>query len=144
MYAGCKEKLLAVLAAQSHVSLTTDMWTSRAGDGYMSLTCHFVSSEFEMHHCNLFTHHLPRVHDHVNIAEALRVSTTEWRIDLQDQVMAFTTDNGSNIVKAISDDLQKLHIPCVGHTLNLAVQAALKVPRLMRILARCRKTATFQ
>jgi len=38
MYAGCKEKLLAVLAAQSHVSLTTDMWTSRAGDGYISLT----------------------------------------------------------------------------------------------------------
>ena len=106
----------------------------------MLLTCHFVSSEFEMHHCNLFTHHLPRVHDHVNIAEAQRVSTTEWRIDLQDQVMTFTTDNGSYIVKAIRDDLQKLHIPCVGPTLNLAVQAALKVPRLSRILARCRKT----
>jgi len=99
--------------------------------GTYRLPCRFVSSEFEMHHCNLFTHHLPGVHDHVNIAEALRVSTTEWRIDLQDQVMAFTTDNGSNITKAISDDLQKLRIPCVGHTLNLAVQAALKVPRLI-------------
>jgi len=69
-------------AAQSHVSLTTDMWTSRAGDGYMLLTCLFVSSEFEMHHCNLFTHHLPGVHDHVNIAEAVSISITEWRIDL--------------------------------------------------------------
>ena len=145
MYAGCKEKLVTILAVQSHISLTTDMWTSRAGDGYISLTCHCVSSEFEMHHRNLFTRHLPGVHDHVNIAEALRASTMEWGIDLQDQVMGFTTDNGSNIVKTIKDDLQKLRIPCVGHILNLAVQAALKVPRLSRILGRCRKgCTTFQ
>ena len=34
----------------------------------------------------------------------------------------------------------QVSVPWVGHTLNLAVQAALKVPRLSTILARCQKT----
>ena len=94
-----------------------------------------------MYHSNLLTHHLPAgVHDHVHIAEALRSATVEWKLDLQHQVVAFTTDNGSNIVKAIDSDLQKPCIPCAGHTLNLAVQAALQVPQISRILAQCQKT----
>ena len=78
------EIVLQILAAQQHVSLTTDMWTSRAGNGYISLICHCVSSEFEMHHSTLLTRHLPGVHDHVHIAEAdlvhLECSPEKWRI----------------------------------------------------------------
>ena len=52
---------------------------------------------------------------------------------------AFTTDNGSNIVKALKDDLKKIHVPCAGHTLNLSVQSALGISGLSSALARCRK-----
>ena len=113
------------------------MWTSHAGDGYTSLTSHGISSEFELYHRNLLTRHLPSIHDHCSISEALRSGTSEWGIKLED-VSAFT-DNGSNIVKLVEEYLQKLRIPCAGHTLTLAVQAALNVRRLSTVLARCRK-----
>ena len=40
---------------------------------------------------------------------------------------AFTTDNASNITKAVAEDLGLAHMPCAGHTLNLSVQAGLNV-----------------
>ena len=118
--------MAGVVAQQKYLTLTSDMWTSRAGDGYISLTCHCVTPEFEMFHKNLQTQRLPGVHDHEHITEALQEGTREWGIDLEHQVNAFTTDNGSNIVKSIEEDIGKLRIPCAGHTLNLSVQAALK------------------
>ena len=42
----------------------------------------------------------------------------------------------------LRDDLQKMHIPCAGHTLNLSVEAALKERSLTTALARCRKIVT--
>jgi len=76
-----------------------------------------------MKHSNLTTCHLPGTHDHTNIVIALRSLADEWEID---QVTCFTTDNDSNIVKMLREDLEKMHIPSAGHTLNLSVEAALK------------------
>ena len=76
-------QVLRVVAQQQHVTLMSDMWTSHAGNGYISLTCHCVTSEFEMYHKNLLTQHLPGVHDHEHISEALQAGTREWGIDLQ-------------------------------------------------------------
>ena len=126
MYTAVKEQVAGVVAQQQHLALTSYMWTSHASEGYISLTCHCVTLEFEMFHKNLQTQHLPGVHDHEHITEALQAGTREWGIDLEHQVNAFTTDNGSNIVKSIEEDLSKLQIPCAGHTLNLSVQIALK------------------
>ena len=77
------------------------MWTSRPGDGYISLTTHYMTAEFDLMHHNLTTYPLPGTHDHTNIAYALRKLADEWVIDLESQVSCFTTDNGSNIVKTI-------------------------------------------
>ena len=137
-----KTHIKSQLEKQSYLSLTTDMWTSRSGDGYISLTAHYITADFEMKHNNLTTCHLPGTHDHTNIAAALRNLAEQWVIDLDDQVTCFTTDNGSNIVKMLRDDLQKMHIPCAGHTLNLSVEAALKERSLTTALARCRKVVT--
>ena len=54
-------------------------------------------------------------------------------------VSAFTTDNGSNIVKTVKEDLEVTHLPCAGHTLNLAVQSALKVSAISTALSRCKQ-----
>ena len=106
------------------------------------MTTHYVTAEFDLMHHNLTTYLLPGTHDHTNIAYALRKLADEWVIDLESQVSCFTTDNGSNIVKTIKDDLQKMHIPCAGHTLNLSVEAALKERSLTTAIARCRKLVT--
>ena len=53
-----------------------------------------------------------------------------------EDVSAFTTDNGSNVVKAIEEDLDKVRLPCAGHTLNLSVQKAFEVPAVERAIGR--------
>ena len=137
-----KERIGNRVAQQSVLSLTTDIWTSRAGDGYISLTAHYVTDDFELCHHNLSTCHFPGTHDHSNIAEILQKLADTWNIDLDNQVSCFTTDNGSNIVKSLKDDLNKMHIPCAGHTLNLSVEAGLKERILSSAIARCRKIVT--
>ena len=142
-YLGLKHNVHGELAVQKSLSLTTDMWTSRKGDGYISLTCHFLTPNFQMFHRNLTTHHLPGVHDHTNIAEAIQSLCTEWCIELTCQVSAFTTDNGSNIVKALNEDIPKIRIPCAGHTLNLSVHSALAIHSVRKAVARRKIVAHF-
>ena len=79
-----------------------------------------------MKHSNLTTCPLPGVHNHTNIADALQKLADEWLIDFESQVSCLTTDNGSNIVKALKDDLKKMHIPCAGHDPE---QQLLKLPK---------------
>lgn len=86
------------------------MWTSRPGDGYIS------SDSFVMEHKTLHCLHLPGIHDHTAIADVLKDCVEGYHIDLTRNVTAFTTDNGSNVVKAIEEDLNCLRIPCAGHS----------------------------
>ena len=54
---------------------------------------------------------------------AITDALADWCIQLDIDVVAFVTDNGSN-------DLNKLNLPCAGHTLNLSVQRAFLLPEL--------------
>ena len=122
------------IAQQSFLSLATDMWTSRRGNDYISLTAHYIIDDFEFYHHNLNPCYFPGTHNHYNIAEILQKLADSWYIDLDDQVSSFTTDNGSNIVKSLKDDLNKMHIPCADHTLNWSVEARLKEMTLSSLL----------
>ena len=82
------------------MTLTTDMRTSKAGEGYFSLTAHYITEEFEMHSGHLQCHHLPGIHDHAHISEAINDSLADWYIQLDNDVVAFVTDNESNIKKS--------------------------------------------
>ena len=137
-----KERIGNQIAQQYVLSLTTDMWTSRAGDRYISLTAHYITEYFELCHQNLSMCHFPGTHGHSNIAEILQKLAGTWGIDLGEQVSCFSTNNGSNIVKSLKDDLNKMHIPCAGHALNLSVEAGLKERTLSSAIARCRKIVT--
>ena len=60
-YHQLKHTIHGQLAQQKSFTLTTNMWTSRRGDAYISLTSHFLKSNFEMLHQNLRAHHLPGI-----------------------------------------------------------------------------------
>ena len=138
MYTSEKRGIRGVVASAEFVSCTTDMWSSRSGDGYIFLTCHFITSDFKMCYHNLQTHHFPGTHDHIAISQALISAANDWCIDFDKQLVAFTTDSGSNVVKAL-ENMNVLRLACAGHTLNLSVQKALQVPQVSTPLARCRK-----
>ena len=65
-----KRRIRETIASADFVSCTTDMWSSHSGDGYISLTCHFITPEFKMCYHNLQAHHFPGRHDHVMISQA--------------------------------------------------------------------------
>ena len=69
---------------------------------------------------NFQTHHLPGMHDHAAILQALTAAANDWCIKFNRQLVAFTTDSGSNVVKAF-DSMNVLLLVCAGHTLNLVV-----------------------
>ena len=50
-------------------AFTMDIWTSRANDAYLSLTCHFITSRWNMVTCVLATSPSPEHHTADNIVE---------------------------------------------------------------------------
>jgi len=43
-----KEQLLATLATVQYVAVTTDIWTSRATQAYITVTVHFLTDSWKM------------------------------------------------------------------------------------------------
>ena len=48
------------------------------------------------------------------------------------------TDNGSNVLNAVVD-IQLIHMPCIGHTLQLSIKKAFDLPAAQRVIGRCKK-----
>ena len=81
-----------------YMGMTTDMWTLRSIDGYISIITHYISPQFVMKHHNLQSCHFPGSHTALNIATMLqKLMEEEWGVDLHMQVPAFTTTDNAKI-----------------------------------------------
>ena len=117
------------------VAITTDFWTSVAQDAYLSVTAHYISPEWELKSAVLETRNVTERHTMDNVSDNLKAVAVEWQID--QKLSGATTDNACNMVRAVQF-LSWKHIPCFGHTLQLAVKAGLEIPSVIAVLARCR------
>ena len=121
---------------------TTDLWTSTAGDPYLSFTCHFIDCSWELQSFCLCTQYLPEDHTAANIQEALSDTLKCWKLDVS-KLVGITTDSGAN-VKAACRLLKWQRLTCFGHNLNLAVEKGLDDLRVQRVLRKCKSVvATF-
>ena len=136
-----KEIVKNKLNASSTVCLTTDIWTSRASQGYMTVTCHFIDESWLLKTFVLETFHLSTSQSAQNItAELIRIAK-EWEIS--DKVVALVTDNAANAVAA-ARLTGWTHIPCFAHSLNLIVKDALGAdPSLVALKKKCKDIVTF-
>ena len=50
---------------------------------------------------NLQTHHFTGTHDYATILQSLTAAANDWCNNFNKQLVAFTTDSGSNVVKAL-------------------------------------------
>ncbi|XP_066966369.1 zinc finger BED domain-containing protein 4-like [Macrobrachium rosenbergii] len=114
-----------------HVSLTTDLWTSRQTRGFITVTAHYITSEWRLKSSVLETARLKVDHTAENIADELRRICTQWEI--MDKVCCIITDNAANIVAAVTKHLQVKQQPCFAHTLNLVVQDSIKNSNEIRV-----------
>ena len=63
-----KRELLQI----SHVALTSDLWTSRTKESYLTITCHFVTSTWELKSLVLETFGFEKDHTAENIAASFQ------------------------------------------------------------------------
>ena len=120
-------KLMDELKATSHVSLTSDCWTSRTTIPYMTITAHFVDDQFNLQSKVLQTKVLNEKHTGENISVALNAALESWQIS--EKVSVITTDNASNMGRAISISDIDLQKGCFAHTLDLAAKKAVELAK---------------
>ena len=135
-YVDVKKKVEALLSTTQYCLITTDIWTAKyQTQGYLSLTCHFIDNEWTLRSIVLTTVTLTTDHSGDDISDTLSELMDQWNIT--DKVVASTTDNASNNIKA-KYNLSILNMPCVGHTLQLSLliyQLLLKCfPQFVKLL----------
>lgn len=122
IYAEERTKLSNDLKETTSISLTTDIWTSRKTESYLTITAHYINSNWQLCSCILETKRLEGPHTAEYIAQTIREIMALW--DISKKVNAIITDNASNMAAAITS-LGVRHAGCFAHTLNLVVNNSL-------------------
>uniref|UniRef100_A0A3B1JJI0 Zinc finger BED domain-containing protein 1-like n=1 Tax=Astyanax mexicanus TaxID=7994 RepID=A0A3B1JJI0_ASTMX len=143
MYEDTKENVLRGLSNAELIAITTDGWTSRATESYITVTAHYVNNEWEIESPVLQTRPIYESHTSDNLAEVLQEAVLEWKLDRQNTTIPVTTDNAKNIVNASNAAGLSPHIGCFAHTVNLASQKGLGVNQISRLLGKVRRVVTF-
>ena len=121
------------------------MWTSIATDSYRTVTVHYLDDEWAMKSVVLWTLPLLESHTGVNLAEWIKDIVLSFCIDAN-KVTAFVHDNVANIdcaAKSLQTELGWYSQWCAGHTLQLCVNAGLKVNNTIdRAIAAARRLVT--
>ncbi|XP_013880075.1 zinc finger BED domain-containing protein 1 [Austrofundulus limnaeus] len=139
MYTEVRERLANQLPKLSHFALTTDMWSSRTCEPYLSVTIHFIE-DWELKSACLQTSYFPQDHTGEHIAEALQDVLTNWKLNPA-ALVAVTTDNGANVVKAVQlNKWQRMQ--CFGHRLHLAIGHGMDDARVTRAISLCKKVVS--
>jgi hypothetical protein len=104
-------------------TITTDLWTSRSKEGYIGVTCHWLSPNFEPIDILLAIERMTYPHTNEIILNYLKNLVEEF--ELSNKIICGVTDNGSNMQKAfdIWEGVERL--PCTAHTLQLSINKAL-------------------
>ncbi|KAL3973548.1 chromosome alignment-maintaining phosphoprotein 1 [Sarotherodon galilaeus] len=103
MYEQQKSKVMAELSQASSVGLTTDGWTSRATENYVTVTAHYITAEWEIRSPVLQTRPLYESHTGTNLAHLLTEAVAEWRIERPNTNIPVTTDNAKNQINAVNE-----------------------------------------
>lgn len=129
------------------MAVTTDSWTSISNESYITVTCHFVTKDFELKSAVLSTKKklCPKLengknHTSENLAAALSVILNDWNIETK--LSCIVTDNAANMIK-MAELMKKKHLPCFAHSMNLVVQECIELPPIKQILSKCKQIVTF-
>lgn len=141
LYEDTKAKLMAEISLIQWCSLTTDLWTSKATQGYMTVTCHFLTEDWELRSVVLETTHVAVSHTADNLASALGAIINTWNIS--GKIVRVVTDGASNITATLR--LMELrHLYCFAHTTNLIVTHALECDTdVVELRKKCRDVVTY-
>ncbi|KAK4323032.1 hypothetical protein Pmani_006216 [Petrolisthes manimaculis] len=130
------------LEKAQHISLTTDIWTSRQTQGFITVTAHFISPEWELKSVVLETARIVKAHTAENIAKEKTNICNKWNI--LEKICSIVTDNASNMISAITTYMKRRHVPCFAHTLNLVVNDSINnVNEVLHVKNKIKQIVTF-
>ncbi|CAL9689321.1 unnamed protein product [Knipowitschia caucasica] len=130
LYEDARTEVSNALSSVEFFASTTDMWSSRTSDPYLSLTIHYVDKDWKLQNKCLETSFFPDDHTGENIAKGLKEFLNSWKLGEEKQVCV-TTDNGANVVKATALN-NWTRLSCFGHRLHIAIERSMKDPRIER------------
>ena len=140
-YMSQRDNLQHQLAEVEACSLTTDFWSSCNTESYITVTCHYLASSWELKSCVLATYQVRMNHTAENISTELMKIAADWNIT--DKVCCIVTDNASNMLAAARMTGWR-HVPCFAHSLNLIVQEAIENDEeLSELRQKCRNIVTY-
>ena len=143
-HATCKQRLKERLSEEAvFISLTTDIWTSIATEGYITVTAHYIDNSWVLQAFVLETLPFSERHTGINLAQKLKEVVEEWEI--VDTVRMVSHDQGSNMKAAMEilhDELNWQHLHCTAHCLQLCILAGFKINSIDRLLAAAKKIVT--
>ena len=135
-YSIMKQKLQESLSVRK-LAFTTDIWTSRATEPYITTTAHYISNEWKIESNVLCTSEMAERHTGTNIASSIQEVLEVWNIQ-GSHVSTVVTDNACNMTAALNS-LECGHLPCFTHTLQLAVNKGLDTNSLNQLSSLARK-----
>ncbi|KAK0597141.1 hypothetical protein LWI29_022166 [Acer saccharum] len=119
------------------ICLTSDLWTSIATDGYLTLAAHFVDNDWRLHKKILNFCRMPPPYTGVALSNKINSLLFEWGIEKK--LFSITLDNASankSFVDILRNQLnfrgallmsgKFFHVRCCAHILNLIVQDGLR------------------
>ena len=116
----------------NYFSIAINLWTSHAKHAYIALTVHYLDADFQ-----LCCHMLEQENFKQNIlVYKLHLTQETSSKSNEDNLIAATTDNSSNIVCAL-EHLGWNKIRYFAHVLQLAVLNSVDVHDVPRALAQC-------
>ena len=133
LYDAKRAKVKESFRDATFISLTTDCWSSRAQEGFMTVTAHFVDDTWTYQAVVLDTSPVVTVDDDGNVvasrhtkdalASQLERVAQDW--DIAPKVTAVVHDNASNVKTIGYDAVGAIDMGCAAHTLQLAVNRGL-------------------
>ena len=141
MYTTRAKEIKRELLQISHVALTSDLWTSQTTESYLTFTCHFVTSTWELKSLVLETFGFKKDHTTENIAASFQKMAQEWGIS--QKVVVMVADNAANVVANVRHT-GWTHVPCFVHTLNLVVSEAIEADtKIHQLRKSCKDIVSF-
>lgn len=127
-----------IVDSKSRISITTDCWTSLNADSFITITGHFIDSDWHLKSVVLCTQYVEVAHTGANLAQIIDEAVAEFTMDEHKTFIAIH-DNAANMNLAMEESKlfnAEKHIGCSAHTLQLAVNGAFsKIPVLQKTIA---------
>ena len=126
-----------ILENTDDVHFTTDGWSANDNTSFITVTCHFTTSDGELEDFVLDTHALGNVsHTGENLGRYLQATMDRW--DIQIKTDLAVVDNAPNIVDGVKQ-AEIDCVRCVAHTIQLCAKDVLESDsRVVELLKKCR------